>query len=173
MSDNRLMIVPTEHQIPCSSFTCYNLSSQRYYVGNPYSGGLYNYPVFCAECIQNLVDNIPAELSPEKAEIETRLRKQLTEQFNELLTEKVAELEKVAVAAASKMAAQKIAEAQSPFGMAPVDDLVPVEEVTTVPFRCLDCGDDFDTKAALDEHKATHNEAPAKNKGGRPPKGKA
>lgn len=170
MSDSRLMIVPCYQHIPCNSMTCYNVTGKRYYVANPYSGGIFNYPVFCEECIQYLVAHMPAELSPEAAEVESRLRKELTEEYNGILAQKIAEMEKVAVAAAMKLAAQKIAEAQSPFGVAPVEDLVPIEEQDKTIYRCLDCGMDFDNKEALDAHKPSHT---VKNKGGRPPKSKA
>lgn len=171
MSDNRLMIVPCEYQdFPCSSFVCNEISSaKKFYVGNPYSGGLHNYPVFCEHCISHLVSNLSADLAPTGAEIKTKIKEQLTEEYNALLAEKVAKVEKAAIVAAEILVAMKLAEAQSVFGNAPEEEIVAEETQDKKVFRCLDCGaEDFDNKEALDAHKATHEEP--KNKGGRPKK---
>lgn len=172
-ADNRLMIVPCENpNALCQSFICNDMSPtvKKYTIGNPHSGALAVYPVFCADCISHMIFTLPAELSPAAAEIKAKIKAELTDEYNELLAEKVAAIEKRAVAAAEQMAAMKLADAQSVFGE--VSEEV-AEEVTEnkdkTIYRCLDCGADFDEKQALDAHKVTH-EQPAKNKGGRPAK---
>lgn len=175
MSDYRLMIVPCENEyIPCHSFVCDQPGQRKFYVGNPHSGGIYNYPVYCEHCIQHLVDHLPSDLSPSAASIENRLRSELTIEYEQVLAKKLTEATEQIRSDAEKLVAFKLADAENPFGIAPVENLIPIEENTEAIFRCLDCGEDFNNRTDHDEHKKEHTQpVPQKNKGGRPPKSNA
>lgn len=172
MSDNRdkrLMIVPCDYVYGCASFVCNDISEKYYHVGNPYSGALNSYDAYCEDCIRHMIATIPAELSPSTADIENRLRLQLTAEYNELLATKIADHEDAVRDQADKYIAQRLADAQSPFGDVPLE-VEEAQEATDEAhvFRCLDCNDDFNTLEELNAHKDDHP-AP-KNKGGRPKK---
>lgn len=175
MSDCRLEIVPCDYKdFPCSSFVCNNAGGHdKYYLGNKYSGGIHNYEIYCSECVKHLVAHIPSELSADGGAVEQRIRAELTAEYNAILAQKVADFEHATRIEAEKFIAYKLAEAESPFGVEEVEELTPVESVPEQKFfRCLDCGADFDNHDDLNAHKAEHVQAaaPAKNKGGRPPK---
>lgn len=169
MSDCRVMIVESELDLPCHSFTCDEMGTKRYYVGNPYSGGLHNYPLFCEQCIKHLVTTIPPALSPTGADVEKRIRTELTAEYDELLHEKIHQIEKNAAELAERMVAVKLAESQ--------ETVIPVieEEVSETAtqtenaiHRCLDCGDDFETEELLNAHLPTHDGTPVTKRSRKP-----
>lgn len=177
MSDSRLVIVTCPYrEFPCSSFTCHDPSPEKYWVGNPHSGGLHYYPIFCKKCIDHLVANLPAELSPDGAALEARLRGEISLEYDKVMKEKLAEQE---TRIRSEVTSQLIEQFSKP-DVTDVPVEVEVEEEqndNAVVYRCLDCGSEFETAKKLEAHKKTHEvaaaEAPAKNKGGRPPKAKS
>lgn len=177
MSDdrNRLEIIPADNPyMPCSSFVCDQNSPTKYVVGNRYSGALFTYPVFCEKCIKHMLANVPTELNPTAADIEDKLRADLTVQYNDVLAQKVADHENAVRQQADMYIAQRLADAQSPFGEMPleVEQEAETEEEKQI-YRCLDCGEEFENGPDLEAHKKYHAPgapAPEKNKGGRPKK---
>lgn len=155
MSDSRLQIVKCNNvDAACSSFICNEMYGEKYWVGNPYSGGLHTYEIFCKKCIEHLVATIPPELLPNGVETENRLRAMLTAEYNEILYQKLAEMQAQAKADAERYVVAQLAERQS---FKPVDPAVLVVEDTDkaeeISHRCLDCGKDFESKDQLNAHK--------------------
>lgn len=158
MADTRLMIVPCEYNdFPCSSFTCDQPHREKYWVGNPYSGGLHNYPIFCKSCITHLVSTLPTELMPGGSALQDRIRAELTVQYNELMASKLAEATDAIRQDADKYIAFKLADAEPSVTIATVEaEPEQALEDERINYRCLDCGKDFTTKDELDAHKITH-----------------
>lgn len=155
MSDSRLQIVKCNNvDAACSSFICNEMYGEKYWVGNPYSGGLHTYEIFCKKCIEHLVATIPPELLPNGVATENRLRAMLTTEYNEILEQKVAAIQQAAREEAEKFIAVKLAGVQN---FKPVDPAVLVVEDTDkaeeISHRCLDCGKDFESKDQLNAHK--------------------
>lgn len=172
MSDHRLMIFPCEYEsYPCASFTCNEPTTEKYWVANPYSGGIHTYPIFCRACIENLVSHIPPELSPDGGAVEARLRAELDEQYAKTFDDQLHQAE---ARLRQEITEKLVREFSKPeVTEIPTAVTVEVEEANKMGYRCLDCGSDFETAVKLADHKVTHDPvAPPKNKGGRPPKAK-
>lgn len=156
MSDSRLEIIKCDNvDAACSSFICNEMYGQKYWIGNKYSGGLHTYEIYCRKCIEHLVLNIPPELLPDGVETENRLRAMLTAEYNEILYQKLAEMQVQAKADAERYVVSQLAERQSfkpvdPATFVVEDDTDKAEEIS---HRCLDCGKDFEKKDQLDVHK--------------------
>lgn len=164
MADTRLTIHHCPHKTqPCSSYICLQGGSkEKYYVGNPYGYG--HKQIFCEDCIRHLFANIPTEMIPGGESLEAKLRKKITMEYDDLLQQRIEEIKVRLSAEAEKDAALRLTQAQA----FKITDYEPPaeesEEKTKMPFRCLDCGEDFDSKGALGEHKLTHAEPPKRKK---------
>lgn len=171
MSDSRLEIVPCMYKdAGCASFVCNNgVGYDKYYVGNPYSGGLHTYDIFCSECVKHLALHIPSDLLPDSAELEQRLRAELIVEYNGMLAQKLADATQEIRMEAEKFIAYKLADVEAP--LITVEPEVAEDDKTDekAVFRCLDCGDDFSSQAELNEHKKEHDEKTPANKRSKKP----
>lgn len=156
MPDYRLEVIRCEHDsFVCQSFVCNEVHARKYYVGNPYSGALYTYPVFCEHCIANMISHLPAEFSPDTAVIEARVRDEMNAKHAKQLRDMLVEHGKVV---REQVTAELITQFTKPeFTTPPAPELAEGEEENKLVYRCLDCGEEFETAGALDEHKKTHD----------------
>lgn len=156
MWDNRLMILPCEYNtFPCGSFVCDQASQEKYFVGNPYSGGLHTYPVFCRTCIDYLVSHLPAELSPEAEAVESRIRAELEQQYNGAFQEQLAQAE---ARIRQEVTEKLVAEFTKQAAAIPVVVEAQDEADTIAVFRCLDCGAELKSAKEMEAHKSSHEE---------------
>lgn len=155
MPDYRLEILPCEHDVSCSSFACRDYGTKVYYIGNEHSGALYSYPVYCENCIRNMLSRLPSEFSLDGGVSEKRIR-------DEMMAEHAKQLRDALVTHGEVVRRQVTAELIDQFSKPELKD-PPAPEVEELDednkvYRCLDCGDEFDSAATLEEHKGTHTE---------------
>lgn len=152
MSDYRVMVVPCPYEdLPCSSFVCDQPHRTKYYVGNPYSGALHAYPIYCKNCVDHMIATLAPDLSPDAAAVVQRVRVELEAEFDEKLK---AELAKQRSQMEAEITAQLIGE----FSKPEVTEAPPVvedaeEAENKLVYRCLDCGEEFDSVSLLSAHK--------------------
>jgi hypothetical protein len=128
MPDHRLQIVPCENDdFACSSFVCREMHTKKYFVGNPYSGTIYLYPVFCEDCIFNLLSHIPSELSPDGGALENRLRAEISLEYSQKTKEMLAQQEKWIRAEVTAQLIEQFAKPEV-HEVPPVEDVAPEEE---------------------------------------------
>lgn len=149
---------------PCDNYTCRQAANKRkFFVGNP--GGFGHKPIFCEDCINYLIANLPADMVEGGANLEDKLRVEITAEYEEILKQKVFEAVQ-ADRANTQMELE--AEAKRLENAIPKEpnyvhqeektvEAEKAEEVDKDPvYRCLDCGKEFDTPQKLGAHKRTH-----------------
>lgn len=143
----------------CENYLCrQSVHKKKYYIG--VEQGSPHKPVFCEDCIQHLVRNLPANLNEESAELEERLREELEEKFEAEYLEKVRakELEMAEILDQEK----QLLDAQNSV-ITDVNEVDQSEKATEedddeTVYRCLDCGEEFETPQGLGSHKRIHKE---------------
>lgn len=171
--DNRVSIHPCPFDTrPCDNYQCRrSFGSKKYWVSNPY--GSVHDTVFCEDCVKHLVAHIPAELIEGAADLEQRLREEITAELEakhalnlegaeQRITDRVrAEL---AVEFAQQETITQAVEEEMPEEEEELDEGKPV-------YRCLECPEEFDTAQKLSVHRRIHDAPPAsqKTKGGSRP----
>lgn len=160
MPDNRLQVLECEHDVSCSSFACRDYGPKMYYIGNEHSGALYSYPVYCENCIRNMLNTLPSEFSFDGGAIEKRIRA-------EMMADHAKQLRDALVAHGEIVRKQVTAELIDQFSKPELKDppapvVEEVDEDSKHIYRCLDCGDEFESASVLEEHKATHADSAPK-----------
>lgn len=155
-ADNRVTIFPCNHDdSPCNNYLCDNgVGYKKWYIGVAH-GAQSTMEYFCNECIRHLVDHLPAEFSPEVAGIEQRLRAEITTEYDKVLVEKVKELESAIRTKVTSEVLEQIVKSEK-GKPAPVVVEEVAEVVSQVPYRCLDCNEEFDTPQKLGSHRRKH-----------------
>lgn len=159
-ADNRVTIFPCNHDdLKCNNYLCDNsVGYKKWYIG-PAHGAVSTMRFYCEPCMRHMVDHLPAEFSPEVAGIEHRLRAEITTEYDKVLTAKVNELETAIRTKVTSEVLEQITKSEK-GKPAPV---VVEEEVAVenqVPYRCLDCNEEFDTPQKLGAHRRTHQREP-------------
>ena len=169
MPDSRLTIHESSFvSRPCDNYTCRQAANKRkYFVGNP--GGFGHKPIFCEDCINYLIENLPAEFVNVGANLEAKLREEITAEYEEILKVKVFE----AVQADRQSIKDHLHEEANRIELETTLNADPnymVQEEKTVTaeanveedkdpvYRCLDCGQEFDTPQKLGAHKRKHRD---------------
>lgn len=150
---------------PCDNYTCRQaLGKKKFFIGNPFAHG--HKAIFCEDCIRDLVQNVPAELLEGGADLEARLREEIAAELEVKIREELkAELQRVSI----ELKAQLDAEAQA---AAEADEAAKQEELAAASsapdeepeeenkplYRCLDCGEEFDTPQKLGSHRRKHKD---------------
>lgn len=166
MPDSRLTIHESSFiSRPCDNYTCRQAANKRkYFVGNP--GGFGHKPIFCEDCINHLVANLPAELVEAGANLEEKLRVEITAEYDEILKTKVFEAVQAdrqraldeQNAEAQRLELEEALKADPNYMLQEVKEekVEEIEEDTEQMYRCLDCGQEFDTPQKLGAHKRKH-----------------
>lgn len=112
---------------------------------------------FCEDCAKQIANNLPAELLEGGADLEQRLRREITAEYDIKLAEIEEAMQKnvradlEAANAAAAEAAKAIAEAI----VTPAEEK-PADKPQEVEYRCLDCSETFESKRKLTAHIKTH-----------------
>jgi len=169
MPESKLRIHPCAFDTrPCDNYTCRNaLGKKKYFIGNPFGHG--QKAIFCEDCIRDLVANIPVEFLEGGTDLETRLREEITAELEGKIRDEIQQ--ELQQAAADQLRAQEDADAAAAAAAeeqqkqddlaaaasAAADQAQEAEETKPV-YRCLDCGEEFDTPQKLGSHKRKHKD---------------
>lgn len=146
---------------PCDNYICRRSKRadgtymRKYFVGDPEAHG--TKPVFCEDCIQHLVNNLPPELVPGGDGLEERIHKQLQKEFEKKLKEELGkerarhEMEIQALRALLEKKDEK-----APEDSIATDNNVEEDEEDDVELRCIDCNETFTSAAELIKHRKKH-----------------
>lgn len=161
MADTRVTIHDCAFEDrPCGVYTCRQAKGKKkYFIGNSFGFG--QKEVYCEDCIRHLVAHLPAELVDGGGDLEAQLRVKITEEYDTILADKVKE----AVAAArfgwNEEVTAEIAELKEQIEqhtLAAVEQTKEEEEETEAVYRCLDCGEEFNTPQKLGSHRRKHKD---------------
>lgn len=155
---------PFDNQI-CSNYLCrQTIGKSKFYIG--VEGGHASKPIFCEDCMKNLVHSLPPELYENGEKLEERLRAEIgaeyelkMEQFKientQYLTDKISGELMIQHAFEGSLLNEN--DELDDESMADKDDADKEEdEQPTMAYRCLDCGEEFDTPQKLGAHKRKH-----------------
>lgn len=135
----------------CQTLYCTSMKA-IYHIGRADAEHFIN-GYYCAECIRHLANNIPTELIEGGEDLEQRLRREITEQYEAKLTElETAITAKVTadLIVAAAAAAKPVVEEEKPVTTEWKEEDAAEQDVE---YRCLDCDQVFDTKRKLTYHK--------------------
>lgn len=109
----------------------------------------------CPDCAKSLAQNLPAELTEGGDDLEQKLRKKITKEYDAKLAEIEAAYKKnIAIEVQNALKVQALGLELKPKAILKVEEVTVKEaEKEEVDYRCLDCGESFDTKRKLTEHK--------------------
>lgn len=139
----------------CENYTCRQAKDKKkYFIGNPKGFG--HKPIYCEDCIRHMVHNLPPELIEGGTDLESRLRAEITVEYNAVLDGHVKQMEIVKGQYESLIQALT-ANAEPMKEVIAEDQPEEKPEIKDAVFRCLDCGEEFETKRALASHKKAHN----------------
>jgi hypothetical protein len=155
MSQSTLTIHPCPFgDRPCDNHICRNAKGyKKYFIG--FVGLAVPKPIFCEECIKHLLANVPKELIPEAIDLEAKLRKEITAEYDAKLDELVkateTALEQKYQAIIEKLQQELPDESDQPDQSQPAEDEGDDQEPEI--FRCLDCGFEAKSASGLDSHR--------------------